>query len=492
MKLLHRASLVLGRDLTLGTIAERVAAAHGDRAVVEEPGWRRLTATEAADLVAGWAHAVARRAEPGERVVVALPNSYGQLLACFAVSRAGAIAVPVNARMQADEIDHVIADSGAAWVVRDLDDLAGDERLDVAVPAEPGDVAAIFYTSGTTGLPKGVRLTHRSLVGQVSRAAVYPSTLRNDLAVLSLPVAHIMGFAVLTGLAVAGINAVFLPRFDAAVVLDVIETRNASLFIGVPAMYRMLLEEGAEERDLRSVRVWASGADAMPPDLARRFRKLGASVTLPGGLSVGDAVFLEAWGMVETGGGAMAKIGLPFVDSVGIPLPGYALRVVGDDGDDVRRGQVGELLVRGPGVLEGYHGDEEATAQALTDDGWLRTGDLARRGLLGTVSLAGRKKDVVKSGGYSVFPAEVERALEEHPDVAEAVVVAIPDARLGEVPAAAVRPAPGRTVDVDDVLAFGRERLSSYKAPRRVIVVDELPRTGTQKVQKEGVRALFA
>jgi acyl-CoA synthetase (AMP-forming)/AMP-acid ligase II len=491
MKLLHRTSLVLGGDLTLGTLADRVAAAHGERAIVEEPGWRRLTAVEAADLVARWSRTVAERVGGGDRVVVAVPNSYGQLLACLAVSRTGAVAVPVNARMRDDEVDHVVDDSGAAWVVRDLDELDGTERLAAAVPADPGAVAAIFYTSGTTGRPKGARLTHRGLVGQAARAAAFPSGIRNDLAVLSLPVAHIMGFAALTGLAVAGINTVFLPAFDASAVLDTIETRNASLFVGVPAMYRMLLDAGAEARDLRSVRVWASGADAMPPDLARRFRKMGAAVTLPGGVSVGDAVFLEGWGMVETGGGAMAKIDLPVLDAVGLPLPGYRLKVVDDDGREVRPGQVGELLVRGPGVLEGYHGDEEATAEAVTDDGWLRTGDLARRGLLGTVSLAGRKKDVVKSGGYSVFPAEVERALEEHPDVAEAAVVGVPDARLGEVPAAAVRAVAGRTLDVDEVLAFGREHLAPYKAPRRVIVVDELPRTGTEKVQKDGVRALL-
>ena len=490
-RLRQRTQLVLARDLTLGTLAERVAAAHADRLLVEEPGWRSLTANEAADLVAAWSGRVDERTERGDRVVVALPNSYGQLLACRAVARAGAVPVPVNPRMQAEEVDHVVDDSGAVWVVRSIDELDGAAPLAAAAPADPGDVAAIFYTSGTTGRPKGARLTHRGLVGQLGGAALYPAGVRRDLAVLGLPVAHIMGFAVLAGLAVAGIPVVFLPKFDAKVVLDEIERRRATIFVGVPAMYRMLDEADAQSRDLRSVRVWASGADAMPADLAARFRRMGASVTLPGGLSVGDALFVEGWGMVETGGGAMAKIDLPFVDALGVALPGYRLRVVGDDGSDVRVGQVGELLVRGPGVLEGYHGDDEATRATFTDDGWLRTGDLARRGLLGTISLAGRKKDVVKSGGYSVFSAEVERVLEEHPAVAEASVVGIPDTRLGEVPAAAVRLRPGRRAEVDDLLAHGREHLASYKAPRRIVIVDELPRTGTQKVRKDEVRSLF-
>src|SRR5262249_6193888 len=156
---------------------------------------------------------------------------------------------------------------------------------------------------------------------------------------------------------------------------------RATVFVGVPAMYRMLLDAGAEQRDLRSIRVWLAGADVMPEDLARRFKRMGASATLPGvGWSVGEAMFAEGYGMVETAGGASVKRPPPFVpvglgESIGIPLPPYRFRVVDDDGRDVRRGQVGELLLKGPGALEGYHGDHTATAAVLTDDGWVRTGD---------------------------------------------------------------------------------------------------------------------
>jgi acyl-CoA synthetase (AMP-forming)/AMP-acid ligase II len=301
-----------------------------------------------------------------------------------------------------------------------------------------------------------------------------------------------MGFVVLVGLAISGIPVRMLPTFDAEAVLDAIESRRATVFVGVPAMYRMLLDAGAEERDLRSVRLWASGADAMPADLARRFQRMGASVTLPVlGASLGGAVFVEGWGMVETGGAAIGRLSLPVLGGFGVPLPGYRTRVVDPEGRPVAIGGTGELLVRGPGVLESYHGDPDGTAAALDSHGWLRTGDLVRRGALGTVSFAGRTKDVVKSGGYSVFSAEVERVLEEHPAVAEASVAGVDDRRLGQVPVAAVRARPGLDCDPDDVIAFARERLAAYKVPRRVQVVDELPRGATGKVQKDRVRALF-
>jgi acyl-CoA synthetase (AMP-forming)/AMP-acid ligase II len=497
VKLRARACLVRGRGLTLANLADRLAEVHGDRRLVEQAGDPPLTLTyrEAADLVARWSGAVAAKVGPGERVVVALPNGAHFLLACLAVARAGAVPVPVNDRMRPDEVDHVVTDSGATVVLHDAADLEGAEPLPSPAVVDPGDVAALFYTSGTTGKPKGARLTHRALVGSLGAGALYPAGLRRDEAVLGLPIAHIMGFVALLALAATGVPAYFLPKFDAPAVLDAIERRRASVFVGVPSMYRLLLEAGAEDRDLSSVRVWASGADVMPPDLAKRFKAMGATATVAG-RSIGQAAFVEGYGMVETGGGAAVRLSppgfeLPFADTLGFPLPGYRFKVVGEDGADLPRGAVGELLIRGPGVLEGYHGDEDATTRALTDDGWLRTGDLARRGPLGTVAFAGRAKDVVKVGGYSVFSVEVERALEEHPDVLEAAVVGLPDERMGEVPGAAVRLRPGAGTDPDALVAWAAERLASYKAPRRIVVVDELTRTGTGKVQKSELRELF-
>ena len=496
---LKKAGLVRDGSLTLGALFERLAEVHGDQVLVDEAGrdGLYLTYRQAADLVAARAGAMAGLIEPGDRVVVATPNGYDAFLLCVAASRAGGIAVPVNPQMTADEVDHVIADSGATLVVRDPSELGTAEPLAAAVPAEAGDVAAIFYTSGTTGKPKGARLTHRALVAQAQSAAAYPTGLRRDEAVAGLPVAHIMGFVVLLSLAMAGIPVHFLPRFRPDEALDAIESRRATIFIGVPAMYRLLDEAGAEDRDLRSVRVWASGADVMPPDLARRFQGFGATATLPiTGTSVGQAMFVEGYGMVEVGGGVAAKVspfGLPtpLGGFLGMPLPSYRFKVVGEDGAEVRVGDVGELLVKGPGVLEGYHGDPDATAAVKTADGWLRTGDLVRRGMFGLVSFAGRSKDVIKKGGYSVYAVEVQAALESHPSVAEAAVLGVPDERLGEEVVAAVRLLPGEAASESELIAFCGQRLSTYKVPTRVRIVAELPRTGTEKVKKSELRSLF-
>ncbi len=498
---IERAALVLRRNLTLGTLFDRLERVHGGRRLVTEAeGGLDLTYQQAAKRVRRWSGGVAALVQPGEVVVVAAPNGYEQLLLCCAVARAGALPAPVNDQMRRDEITHVVADSGATLVLRSA--VAVDTYPALAHPprAAADDVAALFYTSGTTGKPKGAALSHRALVGQAAGAALWPTRLHRDEAVVALPVAHIMGFAVLVGLAVAGIPSYMLPRFHPVKVLDAIEGRRATVFVGVPAMYRMLDEAHAAERDLTSVRIWASGADAMPPELAERFKRMGATVTVPLLGAVGQAAFAEGYGMVEVGGGVAAKLSPPFIGSghgplgeaLGFPLPGYEMRVVDEDGAAASSGRVGELQVRGPGVLKAYWGDEAATAAVLTDDGWLRTGDLARKGLLGMVVFEGRSKHVIKHGGYSVYALEVERALEQHPDVLEASVVGLPDERMGEVPVAVVRLTEDASLDSVDLGAWAADHLAEYKIPVRFVAVAELPRTGTAKVQKAELLALFA
>jgi acyl-CoA synthetase (AMP-forming)/AMP-acid ligase II len=258
-----------------------------------------------------------------------------------------------------------------------------------------------------------------------------------------------------------------------------------------------LLEAGAEERDLRSVRIWGSGADVMPTDLARRFQRMGAAATLPlVHASVGEALFVEGYGMVEVGGGVAAKVrppmvGGPLANVLGVPLPRYKFRVVDEHDNDVAVGKIGELLVKGPGVLKSYHGDAEATRAVLTDDGWLRTGDLVRKGMLGLVSFAGRGKDVIKAGGYSVYALEVQEALESHPAVAEAAVVGVDDERMGERVVAAVRLQPGAAASEGDITTHAASHLAAYKVPTAIKIVEALPRTGTDKVKKADVRAMF-
>lgn len=499
-KSIERAALLLRRDHTLGTLMDRLAKAHGNRQLVTEADdGLSLTYVQAAKRVRRWAGGIAERTTPGDVVVIATPNGYEQLLLCFAAARAGTIPAPVNDQMRREEIDHVVQDSGATLVLRSAVEVDGGAPLLDAHPAEVGDVAALFYTSGTTGSPKGAALTHRALVGQAAAAALWPTRLHRDEAVIALPVAHIMGFAVLIGLAFAGIPTYLLARFNPVRVLDAIEQRRATIFVGVPAMYRMLDEAHAAERDLTSVRVWGSGADAMPSELAERFKRMGATITVPVFGAVGQATFAEGYGMVEVGGGVAAKVSPPFLsagsgplgEALGFALPGYEMRIVDDAGQEVGGGEVGDLQVRGPGVLASYWGDDAATAAVLTDDGWLRTGDLARKGPLGLLVFEGRSKHVIKHGGYSVYALEVEHALEQHPDVLEAVVVGLPDDRLGEVPVAAVRLRAGASLAKADLGTWATERLSDYKVPKRFVAVDVLPRTGTQKVQKDSVLDLF-
>lgn len=480
---------------------DRLEKIHGDRQLVTEAdAGLSLTYRQAAKRVRRWAGTIAERTSPGDVVVVAAPNGYEQLLLCLAASRAGTLPAPVNDQMRREEVSRVVKDSGATLVIRSAAEVDRGEPLRTPHPAGPDDVAALFYTSGTTGSPKGAALTHRALVGQIAAAALWPSRLHRDEAVIALPVAHIMGFVVLIGLAFAGIPTFLLPRFHPVKVLDAIEGRRATMYIGVPAMYRMLDEAGAESRDLRSVRVWASGADAMPPELAERFKRMGATITIPLVGSVGQATFAEGYGMVEVGGGVAAKLSPPYLgtgfgplgEALGFALPGYEMRVVGAAGEAVPAGQVGELEVKGPGLLKSYWGDEEATADVLTDDGWLRTGDLARKGPMGMLVFEGRSKHVIKRGGYSVYALEVEHALEEHPGVLEAAVIGLPDDRMGELPVAVVRLRDGATLESIHLGAWAKDRLADYKVPARFVAVDELPRTGTAKIQKSELMALFA
>ena len=514
MTALARARFVARSDHTLGTLMARLVEVHGDRRLWSAPDGRTMTYREAAGEVDRLAGALANpvdqrdRVEPGDRVVLATENGYGQLLLALAVSRAGALPVPINPSMVPAEVESVVADAGAALVVRDPNDLGDGDALSDAHPAAPDDVAALFYTSGTTGAPKGVELSHRALVGQARSAAMWPTSMRRDELVCSLPVAHIMGFVLLVSAACAGIPVHLLARFRPTDVLDAIEERRATMFVGVPAMYHMLLEAGAEERDLRSIRVWGSGADVMPGDLAKRFKAMGSTATLPGLGSRGQAAFVDGYGMVELGGGVAAKLSPPGLDiglgdSLGLRRPGYRMRVVGPDGSVVRRGEVGELQVRGPGLLRGYwrgetagQGDDDGSGDladagqdgAEVTEGWLPTGDLVRRGRAGGMRFAGRAKDVIVRGGYTVYAVEVEATLAEHPAVLEAAVVGVGDERMGEVPVAVVRLDGGASVTGDELQAWAADRLASYKAPVRVVVVDELPRTSTRKVRKAALR----
>jgi acyl-CoA synthetase (AMP-forming)/AMP-acid ligase II len=493
-----RVALFRARDLTLGTLLERLADIYGDRPLATEDGRSGVVRyRDAADQVARWAGALASRLDPGDRVVVATPSEYRTFLLYLAVCRAGGVVVPVNTKMRDAEIAHIVDDAGAVLVIRHLDQLATGP-VSAARRSHPGEVAAVLYTSGTTGRPKGAQLSHRALLGLSPAGALLPVPLGRGEAVSALPVGHISGLSLLLILAGLGLPVHLVSHFRPDSMLDILEQRRSSMFVGVPAMYQMMLEAGAVRRDLRSVRLWASGGDAMPYDLARRFQAMGSALTLPAvRRPVGHAAFVDGYGMVELAGGVAVKLsppGLPLRTAglLGFPLPGHRMRVVDQDGRRVRRGNIGELVVRGPGVMVGYRGQPAATAATLTAGGWLRTGDLARRRPLGLVEFVGRQKDVIKHGGYSVFPAEVEAVLTEHPAVAEAAVIGLDDPRKGQIPVAVVRlVGPPSEATADELQAWVHARLADYKVPVRTIFCDELPRTGMNKVHKPSLAALF-
>ncbi len=496
----ERIRLSFAKDLTLCGFGPAIARAHGSRVLIAHAGGT-LTAREIADEIERIAALVSSRSALNDRVVVAMPNGWEFFVTCLGVLRAGRVVVPINSQMRPDEQGHVRSDSGAKLVIKRLP--KGNSSIPAPpVTADPSDVAAVLYTSGTTGLPKGAELTHRGLLAGVQRgAAVFPLAWRNDEVVFALPVAHVMGFSALLGLLCSGVRTLVFDRFRPIEVLDAIEARKSSAFIGVPAMYRMMEDAGAAQRDLRSVRIWMSGADAMPPHLITTFQRYGATATLRVlGTHIGQALFVEGYGMVELSGGVATKVTPPYAGRwlnkpVALPLPGNRMRVVDDKGNEVRHGEVGDLQVSGPGVFRGYRGNENETNSARTSDGWLRTGDLAKRRPFGMVELAGRAKNVIKVAGYSVFAAEVERVLGEHPLVDEAIVVGIPDAVRGQSVAAVLRAAPGHSLseeDIDSVASHARDRLSKYKVPTQWRTIDAFDRTATGKVRRDDLGALFS
>jgi acyl-coenzyme A synthetase/AMP-(fatty) acid ligase len=515
-----RLGIALRRNLTLSNLTERLAEVHKDRVAFVLPS-RSVAAGRATITFRQADRAVARLAASmraagvglGDMVAVLPSNGCDYLFAFLAVVRIGAVAVPINPILKPKEVRTLVDLSKARAVVTDpttMRSSVGGKRAlpgikiwmslpqlgrkrapaDAPVPVAPDTVVAVMYTSGTTGRPKGARLTNEGLLSLLSTAALNPTGLPGTVrsAVTALPIAHIMGLATALGLMLAGITNRMFPRFDPKRVLGAIERHGPELFIGVPAMYRSMLEAGAAERDLTSVKAWASAADVMPRDLARKFQSFGRLIgPIP-------AAFLEAYGMVELGGAAMARVSPPGLDvlgrSAGVPLPPYHVKVVDEQGRKVAAGKVGELVVKGPGVLESYQGDPEATRKVLRG-GWLRTGDLARMGPLGTVVLEGRKKEVIKVGGYSVFPVEVETELRRHPKVADAAVVGVRDSGKGTVPAAAVVPAKGKKLTPAELERWAHNEIASYRRPRRWLVLDELPRGSTRKADKRKIAGMF-
>ena len=447
--------------------------------------------------------------QPGDRVAAQLPKCLPFITLHLATMRIGAIFLPLNPAYPAAETRYFLGDSGACVLFTDagkrdvinqiadelpdlkttyfLDDDGFDELIKrgestplPALPSDPKQTAMMLYTSGTTSRPKGALITHGNLTANIAALREAWGWRADDNLLHGLPIFHVHGLVVaLHGALHAGASAYLLPAFDAARTLDLLMSRRFSVFMGVPTMHRRLYDQAAgKAHDLSFMRLLTSGSDRLPDDLFFGYQRV-FNVTL-----------LERYGMTETGMNLSNPLhGERRVGSVGMPLPGVSARVVDPASDkDLPDGQVGELQIKGAHVFAGYWRQPRKTAEAFTDDGWLRTGDLALRESDGYVTLKGRAKDLIISGGLNIYPPEVELVLMEHEAVAACAVIGCPDEEWGERVVAAVVPKAGYRLNEAELVACCREQLAAYKAPRRVIFVDELPSNALGKVQKAKLR----
>ena len=448
-----------------------------------------------------------RGIEPGARVGLVLPNVPAFPIVFYGALLAGCAVVPMNPLLKAREIEYYLEDSGisvvfvweqAADAAREAASGAGTEVLTIPAsgPApeelsgvdslcEPveradDDTAVILYTSGTTGKPKGAELTHANLVSNAHTAARTLVELTPDDVVMGcLPLFHVFGLTCgLNAAVLSGACLTLLPRFDATKALAMIGRDRVTVFEGVPTMYSGMLQvPGIEQYDVSSLRSCISGGAAMPVEVLRAFEEAFG------------AVVLEGYGLSETS--PVASFNHPHEvrkpGSIGVPVAGMALRLVNDQGGDVSGEEVGEIAIQGEGLMKGYWGRPEATAEAIPD-GWFRTGDLARRDDDGYFFIVDRKKELIIRGGYNVYPREIEEVFYEHPAVAEVAVIGIKHRDLGEEVGAAVALKAGAEASAEELREHVKARVAAYKYPRHVWLLPELPKGPTGKILRREVR----
>ncbi|WBY02350.1 malonyl-CoA synthase [Ramlibacter tataouinensis] len=452
----------------------------------------------------------------GSRIAVQVEKSVEAMMLYLATLRAGYVFLPLNTAYQSAEIEYFIGNAEPAVVVCTPENFGwvskiafragtrnvftlGDDRtgtlLDRAAqhgdrhePARKraGDLAAILYTSGTTGRSKGAMLTHGNLLSNAQVLKDYWGWVPGDVLVHALPIFHVHGlFVAIHGALLNGSRMLWFGRFDPRKVIAALP--RATVFMGVPTLYvRMLAEPALDRQAARNMRLFISGSAPLLIETFNDWRE-----------RTGHTI-LERYGMSET----IMLTSNPYEGgerrggTVGFPLPGVGLRVVGDDGRDVPTGEIGGIQVRGPNVFDGYWRMPEKTAEEFTADGWFRTGDVGRIDERGYVTIVGRSKDLIISGGYNVYPAEIEGFINELPGVAESAVVGVPHPDFGEVGVAVVIPKAGAQLDPDAIVATLKAQLANFKIPKRCFAVGELPRNTMGKVQKnllrEQYKSLFA
>jgi malonyl-CoA/methylmalonyl-CoA synthetase len=439
---------------------------------------------ERSSRISGWLAENGLR--PGARALLCGDNTTSLVLAYLALLRCGATVVLANPGYTAAELAHLVADSGAEWAIATApaaERISGvrvlslDEPLPESIPStvdslSAQDRALLAYTSGTTGEPKGVPLTHGNLLSSIRAAMVSWRWSSEDVLVHCLPLSHQHGLGGVHATLIAGSSAVILPRFDPTELSEAVVSHAPSVLFAVPALYKRLVDEADHVLAAGSLRLAVSGSAPLDPDLAQRIGNIMGTPPL------------ERYGSTESGLNVSHPIDGPRLPgTVGLPLPGVELRIADASGEQVRDGTDGEILLRGPQVFSGYWNHPAATQEALRPDGWFRTGDLGRIDKhTGYLSITGRKKELIITGGMNVYPREVELALEQHPAVAEAAVAGLASQRWGEEVAAWV--VANSDVDTDDIIRHAATVLAKYKCPKRVFVVDSLPRNSMGKLRR--------
>jgi len=489
----------------LATILMNSAGSYPDRTAVrlDERALSYRDLDELSARVASWL--AGRGITPGDRVGLMAPNTLEFVELYYGILRAGAVVVPMNPLFKSREVSYHLSDSGAAlafaWhgvadqaaegarsagtdlVIIEPSGLAETLARSDPVPAvadrAPSDTAVILYTSGTTGQPKGAELTHANLISNIEVTRTTLLGLRPaDVMLGALPLFHSFGQTVVMGCAIAtGGCLTLLPRFDPVRALEIIKRDQVTVLAGVPTMYTAILHSaGGSAGDVASLRLCVSGGAAMPVELMRAFEKQF------------DCMILEGYGLSETS--PVASFNHPDRDrkpgTIGQAIAGVEMRIQNDDGDPLPSGEIGEIAIRGDNVMKGYWRRPRDTEEAM-EGGWFRTGDLGRVDAEGYFSIVDRKKDMIIRGGLNVYPREVEEVLYEHPAVAEAAVIGVPDQLLGEEVAAVVTLKPGASADPGQLREHVKRQLAAYKYPRHVWIVDELPYGGTGKILKRAI-----
>jgi long-chain acyl-CoA synthetase len=498
--------------MSLARLAEDSLEEYGEYTALAFEG-RQYTNLDQQRAASRLAHALRRLGvEPGDRVVVMLPNcpevmqSYGAILKC------GGVIVPVIFLLGDAEVTHILAHSEAKVVITSTDMLwkvepqigvlpslrhvllvdgggdgrtrslaeeaAGEPDAFTLIDRRPDDLAVILYTSGTTGTPKGVALSHANLESNARAAASLHELGREGWAVAVLPLSHSYGLTVMNAGHILGTRAALLRWFQPEAVLQTIRDFKAVSMSAVPTMLVYLLNYPETERfDTASMRIWGSGAAPLPVEIVEPFeRKFGGKI-------------LEGYGLTEASPVVSAHrlSGPRKLGSVGCPIPGVRVSVQDEADRPLPAGAVGEVCVQGPNVMTGYYRDPEETARTVRG-GWLHTGDMGRLDEDGFLFIVERKKDLIIRGGFNIYPREVEEVLYAHPKVAEAAVVGMKDALMGEDVLAFVVLKDGQRASAEEISAFCESKLARFKCPKQIRFVDALPKSPVGKILRKELR----